>query len=157
AGEDLFPVTQGATWTYSGTAVSGTNNQKLNMIASITSSTSSGGKTTVLVHWTQNGQPIQDETYLVSAQEVVRLKAGANGAIASDPPVPVIKYPMTVGKTWAWAGNQVIGTAKIPGKATLKVAARETIKTQAGTFSAYRVDMNLSSSQRSEERRVGKA
>src|SRR5690349_1439876 len=79
AGEDLFPVKNGAIWTYTGTA----GEQKLTMTAAIASVNVSGGKSTVTFKWTQNGQPIQDEVYLVTADAVSRLQAGANGMIKS--------------------------------------------------------------------------
>ncbi len=142
AGENLFPTKKGSSWTFSGTAGS----QKLKMTAEITSSTTSGGSSTVIMLWTQNGRSVQEETYTVSQGQVVRVKAGAGGAMQSSPPVPVIKYPMAVGKSWSWKGAELVGSMRIPASAQLKVAAKEAVKTAAGTFNAYRVDMKVTTS-----------
>ena len=113
------------------------------MEAVVTSSKTAGGKTTVLMKWTLNGNPVQDETYIITASGVSRAKSGAKGSVTVSPPVPVIKNPMAVGKSWTWKGTISPGAQKIAGTATLKVGARETVKSAAGSFSAFRVDMVL--------------
>src|SRR5207302_3971917 len=102
------------------------------------------GKTTAIMLWTINGNPAQEETYVVSAAEVDRSRSGQGGSNVITPPVAIIKYPMAVGKSWSWQGKMEISQhMTLPGTATLKVAGRQTIKTAAGTFNAYRVDMKV--------------
>ena len=137
---DFFPTNLGAHWEFKGAAGA----TQLNMTATITSSKKQDGKTVVNVRWTQNGQITQDEVYSVSPTEVARSSAGAKGAIVSTPPVPVIKFPLTIGKTWKWKGNVSSAGSKYEAQADLKVAALETLKTAAGTLKAFRVDMSLS-------------
>src|SRR6185503_15431303 len=57
SGDNLFPTKKGSSWTFAGTA----GGQKLSMASEIFSSTASGGKATVVMRWTQSGQPVQDE------------------------------------------------------------------------------------------------
>ncbi len=144
AGENLFPIGKGSSWTFKGTAM-GT---PIEMTATVTSSVASGGTTAVKMNWTTNGRSTQEETYLVSADSIQRARAGANGSSEVSPPVTVIKYPVSVGKSWSWAGKMKVqrpqGGLEVPASATVKIAARENIKTPAGTFSAYRVDLSLS-------------
>ena len=138
--EDLFPTGLGSAWTYNATV----GTKSLSMTATITSSKSTGGKTTIVTRWSLNGQPMQDETYIVSASEVSRARSGAYGANVLNPPLPVIKYPMSVGKTWSWSGTiSAPNQQGVSANATLKVAGKETVKSSQGTVTAYRVDMDL--------------
>src|SRR5687768_1240414 len=122
--KSLFPVGLGSRWTYKGTA----GTQALEMQAVVSSSKTSAGKTTALVRWTLNGKPVQDETYIITAAGVSRAKSGAGGSVTVSPPVPIIKNPMSVGKSWTWKGMISPGAQKIAANATLKVGARETVK-----------------------------
>lgn len=143
AAENLFPITVGSSWTFSGSP----GGRPLTMIATVKSASKANGKITAVILWTVNGAPAQEETYIVSASEVARSKSGQGGANTITPPVPVIKYPLTVGKAWSWQGHMQISqggqSATLPGSASLKVAGRESVKTAAGTFNAYRVDMKV--------------
>jgi hypothetical protein len=116
----------------------------LNLNAIVTSSKTAGGTSTVVFRWTMNGNPVQDETYVVTRQSVSRVKSGVGGSNIISPPLTVIRNPMTVGKSWNWKGSIAVGGGQpIPAEATLKVASRETVKSAAGTFSAFRVNMDL--------------
>jgi hypothetical protein len=139
AGVDLFPVKPGSSWTYRGSA----GTQTANITAEVTSSQSRGGKTTAVLRWSRDGQTIQEETYSVSSQSVDRLKSGAYGAFSNNPPIPIITYPATIGKTWSWKGTQAAGDRKATRSVLFKMAASESVKTPAGTFSAYRIDMSV--------------
>lgn len=137
--ENLFPAKAGATWHFKGKA----GPQEFSPVCKVISSKTAGGKTVVVMKWTANGASIQDETYHVTAGSVSRVSSGVGGSNKINPPIPVIKYPATVGKSWKWSGSVTTQGRAIPGTATIKVAARETIKTEAGSFNAYRVDMEL--------------
>src|SRR2546423_6000084 len=114
------------------------------MTATITSSKSTAGKPAIVSRWSVNGQPMQEESYIVSASRVSRARSGVSGAIVLGPPLPVIKYPMSVGKTWSWSGTiSAPNQQGVTANATLKVAGKETVKTSQGTVTAYRVDMDL--------------
>jgi hypothetical protein len=137
--DNVFPTKVGATWWFTGSA--GAN--QFNPVCKISSSKKSGNKTVVVMQWTFNSQNIQTETYWVTPSEVVRVQSGAGGKTKINPPVPVIKYPLTVGKSWTWKGVITTDGTGIPGTANLRVSKMETVKSAAGTFNAYRVDMTL--------------
>lgn len=139
ATEDLFPGQKGSTWNYAG-QVSG---QKVTMSSTIIAATGSALQRTLVMQWSANGRTNQEETYIVRPGEVVRSKSGPNGAGLISPPLPVIKYPMTVGKTWQWRGTVANGGAPLNGQANLKVAAHEKVQTGVGAVMAYRVDLDL--------------
>ena len=90
-----------------------------------------------------NGRPVQEETYIVTAAGVTRkVRPGR----LHDHQSAHFNYHESIdrgqemgvkGSSTAAAGQTINGTA------TLKVAARETIKSAAGTFQAFRVDMVL--------------
>src|SRR5688572_22921807 len=91
-GKSLFPAGLGSRWTYKGTA----GTRALEMEAVVSSSKTAAGKTTTLIRWTLNGQPVQDETYIITAAGVSRAKSGPSGSVSVSPPVPIIKNPMAV-------------------------------------------------------------
>lgn len=149
AGEDLFPAKLGNTWTLKGTA----GTVPLNMDATITSSKTVGNKTTVVVHWTQNGSS-QEESYSITPTEVARETTGLAGSSVITPPLPIIKYPMTPGKTWNWKGSLKSPTQTVNATALLKTGPRETVKTPAGEFKACKVDLYLTITQGSKSTQV---
>ncbi len=142
ATEDLFPGQKGSTWSYAGQV----NGQKVSMTSLIISATGTGLQRTLVMQWSANGRVSQEETYIVRPGEVVRSRSGANGGGTITPPLPVITYPMTVGKTWQWRGTVANGATPLNGQARLKVAAHERIQTGAGAVMAYRVDLDLTMS-----------
>lgn len=139
--ENLFPTGVGSTWSYI-THISGQPGP-VNQSASVVSAKKNGSTTSVVMSYSQNGTPVQQETYLVTPTSVSRSRSGANGANVITPPLPVIKYPMTVGKSWTWKGNIAMPTGKFDGSATLKVVSKSKVKTAAKTFDAYEVRLDL--------------
>lgn len=136
---NLFPVSTGSVWNYSGSAAG----KAMSLRAEITSVTKSGNATLAVFKWSKGGTAVQEETYRITASEVARVRAGAGGSGDITPPVPVIRYPMTVGKTWKWAGKISTPGGAFQGSAVLKVASKDSVKTGAGSLQAYRVDMSL--------------
>ena len=139
ADENLFPVKVGSSWKMKGNAGA----QNVEMVAKIVSSTTTVGSTIVGMQWTQGGRAIQDETYIVSKTQVVRSRSGAKGSSALNPPIPIIVYPMVVGKSWKWSGTIVTKGGQTKASATLKVGPKEKVYTAAGIFNTYRVNMVL--------------
>jgi hypothetical protein len=137
--QNLFPTKVGSSWQFRGSA----GPQPLNMRAEIVSAPVSGGRTTVTLQWKMGQQPVQDEIYYVTPKEVARAASGIGGANRINPPVPIIRYPMSVGKKWNWNGTFTGQGMNGKGTATLKVAAREKVKAGGKTLDAYRVDMDL--------------
>jgi len=138
-GDDLFPATQGSSWTYSGTA----GRSPLNEMATISSAKKAAGKTNIVIRWTKNGRALQ-EGYEVTASGVAQTNAGSTGQDVFIPPLPIIQYPMKIGKTWNWKGKNILGgQLTYEGTARVRVAAREKVKTPAGVFNAYRVETQV--------------
>ncbi len=139
--QSLFPVGEGSSWEFAGTA----GGQAITMSAAITASKAGKDGRLVTVHWLTGGNPVQDEVYLVTAASVSRTKSGKDASNSIAPPIPVIQYPMQVGRSWKWNGKISIAAPSVTldANSTLKVAKKEQVKTGAGTFDAYRVDMVL--------------
>lgn len=135
----MFPVGQGSTWEFAGKA----GTLPLQMTATITSSTVTGNKRLVRFHWTANGKDAQEEEYIVTSTQISRARSGASGGNTIDPPIPVIKYPLQAGKSWSWKGSIGMGGQSASGKAILRVIGRQSVKTRARTFNAWRVDLKL--------------
>jgi hypothetical protein len=135
----VFPSSPGSTWEYAGTA----GGRPIKMSASVVSSKTSGGSTTFVVKWMMDGRQASQETYILSASQLVRAAAGNDGKTDLNPPLPVIKLPAKVGQTWTWKGSMKTGGGQIEATAELKTAAKVDLKTPAGTFSAWKVDMKL--------------
>jgi hypothetical protein len=139
APQNLFPTGVGSTWNYQGTM----NGASVSIVATIKSAKTSNGVTEATFDWQMAGRSTQMETYRVTSTSVERTRSGAGGANHLNPPLPVIKYPMSVGKAWHWKGSLVNGATSMPSSGDLRVGALEKVKTGAGTFTAYRVDVKL--------------
>lgn len=142
----LFPITQGSAWSYEGDS----ENVPLTQEAKITSSRQDKGNKdgkghrTVVMAWSLNGKPAQEETYLVTENEVARSKGGEVGETTLDPPLPILKLPLAPGKRWTWQGTLTEpGARPMPATAVAHVAAKEKIKTKAGEFETYRVGIAM--------------
>ena len=134
---DLFPVALGNTWKMSGFA----GPQKLEMVATITKSKSANGSTKVTMSWNQGENNINEETYIIRKQYVARSTSGIGGTNIIDPPVRIIVYPMAVGNSWTWKGTISTPKGVFEGTSTLRVGAKETVKTTSKSYKAFRVDM----------------
>ena len=136
ADENLFPAKLGSVWTFKGNA--GAVN--VAMDATIASSKTDGKKTTVVMRWTKEGAPVQDETYVITSESVSRSRVGAYGNIKMDPPFPIIQYPVKINKIWKWSGTVITPAGSNKAAAIIKVISKENIKTHAGMYSAFRIE-----------------
>jgi hypothetical protein len=59
-----------------------------------------------------------------------------------NPPINLIRYPMTVGDTWEWAGDVIFGKTKAKAKATITTSAEE-VNLDTGKFSALKVNVEV--------------
>jgi hypothetical protein len=138
--ESFFPLTLGSSWTYQGKA----GTQPLTMVATVSSVKQEGDISTAVLLWSQDGQTFKEETYLVSPTGITRSKSGAYGSSVLKPPIVVLPYPLTVGKKWTWKGD--ISTVNVPSVSATSegwVAEREQIKTPAGSFNTFRIDVSF--------------
>ena len=141
--ENLFPTTVGSTWEIRGSATGLA--EPIDMRISVVKWNPANHQ--VVLRYTQGAREVQQETYSVTSKEVSRMRSGPGGKGILTPPMPVIKYPFALGKSWKWAGTitQSGGASKqaIHSVATAKYAAIENISTGVGSIKAYRVDLNL--------------
>lgn len=143
APENLFPTSLGSNWVIR-TKVPG-QDAPIDANITVTSEKKAGDTTTAIFQYKANGAVVQEETYIVTPDQVSRKRSGQGGSSVLEPPMPIIKYPMALGKSWKYTGTITIqaatGEMELQSTADLKVAAFEEVKTGAGTFKAYRVDM----------------
>jgi hypothetical protein len=138
--ESFFPLTLGSSWTYQGKA----GTQPLTMTATVSSVKQDGDNSTAVLLWSQDGQTFKEETYLAGPTGITRSKSGVYGSSVLNPPIVVIPYPLTVGKKWAWKGDiSTVNVPSVPATSEGWVAEREQVKTSAGSFNAFRVDVSF--------------
>jgi len=143
--QSLFPTTVGSTWTIR-SVVTGMSTPIDMQITIVRAKNPTPHQ--VVLRYMKGDKEFQEETYLVTASEVARMRSGPGGSGKITPPLPVIKYPATVGKSWKWAGSITQptssgGSQTVQGNATIKIAAFEAVKTTMGSIKAYKVDLNL--------------
>ena len=143
ADDNIFPITKGSTWKFTGTAAT----SKMAMDATITSVKTDKGVSSVLFDWTVNGKTSQKETYLVSKQGVSRSQAGVTGTETINPPIPILKFPVKIGQSWTWKGSLKGGQKPMPASAILKVLSLDDVNTVAGKYKAYCVNLSLTITQ----------
>lgn len=63
--------------------------------------------------------------------------------VTYERPVTRIPFPVKVGDTWSWTGNQMIDEYK--GEVTIsgKLLAEESVSTEAGTFDCIKIEMTI--------------
>lgn len=106
-----------------------------------------------LVHFnwvTEYGVEVESEAYLSNEQGFYFVEAPLE---KFDPPMPLVEYPLEIGKEWKWSGYVIYGRHKYPAKADL-VAARETLNLPTGHAQALRIDVHLVYDANSPERTV---
>ena len=136
---DYWPFREGNTWTMAVTV----GEKKMTQVITVTKVTTKDGKTRAELDYKTDGRLAQREIYEVDASSLSRVAAGPNGANQLTPPVPVVQVPMTAGKKWNWKGEVAFGGQTFQASAQLSVSGPETVKTDAGSFPAMRVRMDL--------------
>lgn len=91
----------------------------------------------------RNGTVHRQEVYRVSPQELSLVAVGAKANMVLTPPMPLLAAPVAEGKGVFWEGTILTGRQEVPARAFSRLTMRETVKTPAGAFQAYRVDTNL--------------
>lgn len=59
------------------------------------------------------------------------------------PPLPLLKFPMNVGDTWAWKGTLSTGVPPPPATATIETSADKVYLKDRGNVDAVKVTVNL--------------
>jgi hypothetical protein len=136
---DYWPMNEGSTWTFD-TMI---GNRKITQVIKVASVKQQGSARLATLEYAM-GQQISRETYQVTPQSVERVSSNMGGGDAPiNPPIPIIKYPLTAGKSWTWTGTITTMGQKLNGRSKLTVSGPTTVKTPAGTFRAMRVHSAL--------------
>jgi hypothetical protein len=139
AAADYWPFREGSTWTFVATV----GEKNLTQVITVTKVTKAEGKTRAELEYKTDGRTAQREIYEVDASSIQRVAAGPDGSNKLTPPLPVVQLPMTAGKKWDWKGDVSFGGSTFKGTAQLTVSGPETVKTDAGSFPAMRVHVDL--------------
>jgi hypothetical protein len=138
---DYWPLKKGNFWE-SQLVVPGTASgdvQTLLIKSTVTQVTKEKGGFVASINYTQNGASMQIEKYRVTPTALFRIASGMGGKNIIQPPLPIVKYPLTPGKTWKWAGAIVSGKVSIRATSDFIVAEPEEIVLPAGKFKAIKV------------------
>jgi hypothetical protein len=84
---------------------------------------------------------IQQEIYRLDKAGITRLASGERGDIVFDPPMPLLRYPVQGGDSYSWQGRVKSRSLDATGQMLCEVSGPEMVKTLAGSFDAYRLDI----------------
>jgi hypothetical protein len=136
---NYWPLKLGATWTLQ-TKV-GTDT--LTQVATVTDVKRDGASTLATLDYKSKGKSLNTEVYRVSASGISRISGGNNNSVMVNPPIPIIQYPLTAGKSWTWSGEIVTNGKEVKASSKFTVSGPEAIKTAAGSFKAMHVTSEL--------------
>jgi hypothetical protein len=136
---EYWPFHEGNTWTIAATL----GEKKMTQVITVTKVVTKDGKTRAELEYKTDGRSTQIETYEADANSIARVSSGPNGGNKLTPPLPVVQFPLTAGKTWNWKGEIALNGSTIKGSAVLTVSGPETVKTDTASFRAMRVHMDL--------------
>jgi hypothetical protein len=88
----------------------------------------------------KDGVPIEEEVYIVTTEQISVKSMGTGETF--DPPLPLIKLPMSVGDTFDWTGKIVFAGHELEGKAKA-VTSRDTPDLATGPRETLRVAVEL--------------
>lgn len=133
--ENYLPLATGNTWKLAHRE----NGATVVVTGVITSSLNSGDVTEATLEWSRSDTLVETETYRATATEVDRTAAGINGADRINPPMPILKYPLTAGAKWTWKGTIGMRGKNYEANSASTVSGPTRVLTEAGTFQAMRV------------------
>ena len=141
AGPNVFPGNVGSRWTFV------TRDPRTGVLVNeewlATGTRSVGGVSGLVWERRRNGKTFAREVYARESSGVRQLAVGPKGEILIEPPLPVFRFPTAEGATYNWRGNLRTAALAKPAEAAVRVTRRESVRTPAGKFSAYRVDTVL--------------
>ena len=163
-----FPLKQDNRWVYEAqvlTILSGGKNIETNTVMTYKCAGEAkvGTTATVLLEGSFKKRLFQREFYeitddaLIAHKRIMYTQDDNELESQMEPPEPMLKLPMEDFKSWKWAGTMTRiktkdGEVVTKGKFEFKVAKQEEIKTPAGTFKAYKVEMTGSANDGSRVR-----
>lgn len=96
--------------------------------------------TTRTIKISKDGVPIEEEVYIVTTEQVAVKSLGTGETF--DPPITLIKFPMTIGDAFDWEGKIVFAGHDMVGKAKA-VTSRDTPDLATGPKETLRVAVEL--------------
>jgi len=96
--------------------------------------------TTRTIMISKDGVPIEEEVYEVTTQQIAIKSMGTGETF--EPPLPLIKFPMSVGDTFDWDGKIVFAGHELIGKAKI-VTSRDTPDLATGPRETLKVSVEL--------------
>jgi hypothetical protein len=142
----LLPSELGAAWRLEGTAADG---KALTLETRVTSAHGGLGGTVEAVYESRFLQKMErprllTEVYRSGPAGIEGVATGERGEIRLEPPLPLVRLPLRPGAFETWRGRLLPpGGAPIPASAVCRIDGIDTVKTPAGTFRAYRLDMQV--------------
>jgi hypothetical protein len=131
----LMPLKPGMRWEY------GVQRSKGDPTREISTVTSFNGKRAI-IEGQERGVVISRDGYLIDEKGIwITSVISGNASIPVTPPLPFLPLPIEEGKVVTWQGTIGSGQTTLIGRAWTRVTRRQKIKTLAGEFMTYRVDM----------------
>ena len=130
---DYFPLKAGTKWSYE----LNQGGKKLKLSSQIAKVEEIDGKSLSLLETTMNGEVAATEHLAATDKGIFRHRA--NG-IELSPPVCFLKYPLKKNETWETASTIANEQLKIKGK----VIDTEDVTVPAGTYTAFRIEIETS-------------
>ncbi len=84
-------------------------------------------------------QVVETETYMSSVGEFALVSIDEEFV----PPLPLLKFPMTIGEGWTWKGELVVGGRRHAAEAEIKPSTEQLYLTKAGGLNTVKVEVHL--------------
>lgn len=137
---DYWPMELGNTWT--GVATVG-KDTKMTQEITVTSVKKEGNARIATMDYRSDNKSVNVEIYRITPTLIERLSGGPNSQMKLTPSLPIIRYPLTAGKSWKWDGSISVNGQDIKATSTFTVSGPETVKVTSGTFKAMHVHSEL--------------
>ncbi len=133
--KDLLPLKAGGRWEYDVKRSKGEPSRE-NVVV-----TSTNGKGTILESW-EKGKVVSRDQYRVDDKGVwVTAVMIDEKMMPITPDMPLLSLPIEEEKVNLWQGTIGSGKTTMAGRVWIRTTRRQKLKTPAGEFMAYRVDM----------------
>ncbi len=86
-----------------------------------------------------HGEVLETEVYRSSTSEFSLISIDER----FEPPLPLLMFPMTLGKPWEWAGELVAGGVRHGAKATISPSTEQLFLTKTGGVDTVKIDVDL--------------
>ena len=135
----LLPATIGNTWVYQ--IVNAETGQEK---TTVTPPRIINGISTVVLRNTQSGQAPREDLFQITSTTLSHVSSsGGNTTVNLKPPMPLVRFPLTLKDPIEWQGGVMIGSGLVPSHGRSQLREMEQVTVPAGTFMAYRVDSAL--------------